>query len=522
MTLGGKGGVKRQVGVMPSTAGQEPATKRPKGWVGTSTGRTVGKTSGSGEEFAEVRFDSAEAAQLAVQQGNGSLLANTQITVELDPHSQDGTKILVTNLPAGIEWQEIKDHFSGAGIVQFAGITRKAHAATATGPTQSGEVRYESAADASVAMKSLNGSQIGGVGPQIWIQADPTSQDGTKLLVHSIAAGTRWQELKDHFQSVGPVAYAAVVPLAGHPQMFGMLPMPMQMHYGYAPMGMPPMMQQPRIPGKGMVVGKPVGEVRYEHPQHAQMAVAQLTGCSLQGSRISVQVDHSSMDGSKLLVFGIPPGCGWQELKSLAARIGPVAFVTIKQGSAEMVSQQKQGMPWGGMPMGLHGGHGGLRRTSGPKPEGPQQAEVRFESPALAQEAVLHLNGTELGGSKINVMVDPKSQDASKVILTNVPPTAGWQDIKDHCSQIGGVAFAAVIGPGEVRFEAEEHAKQAIEQLNGQVLEGYRIMVKADPGSQDGTKVIVENLPPGIKWQELKDYFTCVGPVSYAARTGMR
>merc|ERR1711862_105161 len=36
------------------------------------------------------------------------------------------------------------------------------------------------------------------------------SQDGTKLMVKGFTPGTQWQELKDHFGQVGPVAFAAV------------------------------------------------------------------------------------------------------------------------------------------------------------------------------------------------------------------------------------------------------------------------------------------------------------------------
>merc|ERR1719162_2971755 len=37
-----------------------------------------------------------------------------------------------------------------------------------------------------------------------------TSQDGSKLIVKGIPPGVEWQELKDHFASLGQVAFADV------------------------------------------------------------------------------------------------------------------------------------------------------------------------------------------------------------------------------------------------------------------------------------------------------------------------
>merc|ERR1719277_2048745 len=71
-----------------------------------------------------------------------------------------------------------------------------------------GEVRYESPMHAQLAAMQLNGSQLNGA--QISLGFDQTSQDSTKLWVTGIPPGTAWQELKDHFGSVGKVAYANV------------------------------------------------------------------------------------------------------------------------------------------------------------------------------------------------------------------------------------------------------------------------------------------------------------------------
>jgi hypothetical protein len=46
------------------------------------------------------------------------------IFVKQDLTFQDGTKVLVTGMPAGLGWQELKDHFAQVGDVQFTNIGR--------------------------------------------------------------------------------------------------------------------------------------------------------------------------------------------------------------------------------------------------------------------------------------------------------------------------------------------------------------------------------------------------------------
>merc|ERR1719387_2757788 len=65
---------------------------------------------------------------------------------------------------------------------------------------------------------------------------------------------------------------------------------------------------------------------------HTQQALAMLNGSSLGGSTIKVALDQTSIDGTKLIVTGVPPGIEWQELKDHFGQIGKVAFAGIQQG----------------------------------------------------------------------------------------------------------------------------------------------------------------------------------------------
>merc|ERR1719253_1069954 len=87
------------------------------------------------------------------------------------------------------------------------------------------------------------------------------------------------------------------------------------------------------------------------------------------------------------------------------------------------------------------------------------------------------------------------------------------------------VAFAEVKAGGaligEVRYENPLHAQQAMQMLNGSLLGGAQISVMASPGSQDGTKLLVQGIPAGAEWQELKDHFGTIGPVAFAQTAPM-
>lgn len=233
-----------------------------------------------------------------------------------------------------------------------------------------------------------------------------------------------------------------------------------------------------------------VGEVRFDTPHAAQVACQQMNGAPLSGAPLQVSMDANSKDGTKVLVTGIPLGVEWQELKDHFAPVGSLAFVEIR----------------------------GARRN-GPKLTG----EVRFDTAELAEQA-LQLDGSELDGHDIGVSVDPHSQDATKLHVKGLPPGCRWQELKDHFSQMGTAPVYADVNSaasgaciGEVRYDVLAHAKMALQQLNGSTLGEATIWVMTAPGSVDGSKLVVQGLTPGTQWQELKDHFSRIGQVAFAA-----
>ena len=59
-------------------------------------------------------FDGSQMPEMAQQAMllNGSVCGGYQIEVEIHPVSKDGTELQISNVPPGLNWQELKDHFS--------------------------------------------------------------------------------------------------------------------------------------------------------------------------------------------------------------------------------------------------------------------------------------------------------------------------------------------------------------------------------------------------------------------------
>jgi len=297
-----------------------------------------------------VRYETAEEAANAMELLVGAQMESSTIEVKLHAGSTDKTKLQVFGLPPGTEWQELKDFFGQSGKVIFAEVLSNPFD---TGAGLVGELRYDDPSIAQQAVDVLNGSKLGGV--EITVILDKTSTDGSKLVVKGIPPGIEWQELKDHFASLGKVAFANVKGAGkgkgkgkGKANVMGsnMVMVPAAM---LGMMGMNPMMMgnfggccgmkggfgagcgvKGGFGKKGRGGTVQTGEIRYQNPMHAQVAVAMLNHSTFNGATITVNWDMASQDGSKLRIGGVPAGSAWQDLKDHFAQVGMVAFANVK------------------------------------------------------------------------------------------------------------------------------------------------------------------------------------------------
>ncbi|CAK0860859.1 unnamed protein product, partial [Prorocentrum cordatum] len=60
-----------------------------------------------GSLTGEVRFAERDGAETAILSLNGSLIRGCAIMVQRDDMSKDGTKLIVSNLPHGMQWQQL-------------------------------------------------------------------------------------------------------------------------------------------------------------------------------------------------------------------------------------------------------------------------------------------------------------------------------------------------------------------------------------------------------------------------------
>ncbi|XP_063068120.1 serine/arginine-rich splicing factor 9-like [Engraulis encrasicolus] len=122
-------------------------------------------------------------------------------------------------------------------------------------------------------------------------------------------------------------------------------------------------------------------------------------------------------------------------------------------------------------------------------------AFVHFEDPRDVEDAVYGMNGYGFGDRKLRVEYPcssgskfsgpmmggeprgrfgpPSRRSKFRVIVTGLPPTGSWQDLKDHMREAGDVCFADVQrdgegeGEGVVEFLRREDMDYALRLLDG-------------------------------------------------------
>ncbi|KAM3181542.1 Serine/arginine-rich splicing factor 1B [Hymenolepis weldensis] len=120
---------------------------------------------------------------------------------------------------------------------------------------------------------------------------------------------------------------------------------------------------------------------------------------------------------------------------------------------------------------------------------GPPFAFIEFEDERDAEDAVRDCDGYKLNGYALRVEFPrasnnsfrrggaapgfsrgsgPSRRSDYRVLVTNLPPSGSWQDLKDHMREAGDVGFADVFkdGSGVVEFLRYEDMKYALKKLD--------------------------------------------------------
>jgi RNA recognition motif-containing protein len=112
-------------------------------------------------------------------------------------------------------------------------------------------------------------------------------------------------------------------------------------------------------------------------------------------------------------------------------------------------------------------------------------AVVRFASPVEATEAIEQFHDQELDGRCITVRHDEqadKFRSGVTVVVSGLPETAKWQDLKDTMRPAGDILHTDVQsdGVGKVRFSDLQCATNAVEMFDGSTMSGSVISVKLE------------------------------------------
>ncbi|XP_067140321.1 serine/arginine-rich splicing factor 1B [Centruroides vittatus] len=124
---------------------------------------------------------------------------------------------------------------------------------------------------------------------------------------------------------------------------------------------------------------------------------------------------------------------------------------------------------------------------------GPPFAFIEFEDPRDAEDAVQARDGYDYDGYRLRVEFPrgsprrggstgryggqgsrgrgrgpPARRSQYSVLVSGLPPTGSWQDLKDHMREAGDVCYADVYkdGTGVVEFERYEDMKYAVKNLD--------------------------------------------------------
>jgi len=140
---------------------------------------------------------------------------------------------------------------------------------------------------------------------------------------------------------------------------------------------------------------------------------------------------------------------------------------------------------------------------------GPPFAFVEFEDHRDAEDAVYARDGYDYDGYRLRVEF-PKGGGGSfrggrsggrgpagrrsehRVLVTGLPPTGSWQDLKDHMRDAGDVCYSDVFkdGSGVVEYLKREDMKYALKKLDDSRFKSHEgetsyIRVREDDGSKD-------------------------------------
>jgi transcription initiation factor TFIID subunit 15 len=114
-------------------------------------------------------------------------------------------------------------------------------------------------------------------------------------------------------------------------------------------------------------------------------------------------------------------------------------------------------------------------------------AFVEYSTPELARQAIADLHQKPFGEIPISLEYAKAQKPRFRILVSNMPEGAEWQDLKDFAGQKGfEVTYANVFqrennGTGVLDFATEDELNKALDELNGLDFRGNPIVLEKDP-----------------------------------------
>jgi splicing factor, arginine/serine-rich 1 len=125
--------------------------------------------------------------------------------------------------------------------------------------------------------------------------------------------------------------------------------------------------------------------------------------------------------------------------------------------------------------------------------KGPPFAFVEFEDARDAEDAIDGRDGYNYEGHKLRVEFQkgsrngpqrgrggpPTRRSEYRCLVSGLPPTGSWQDLKDHMREAGNVCYADVYkdGTGVVEFVRYEDMKYAVKHLDDTKFRSHEVCI---------------------------------------------
>lgn len=528
-----------------------------------------------------VEFANSSSAEEAILILNRSDFGGHRITMSM--HKEDGnnipeakylpqatTRVYVGNLAYEATWEDLKAHFLNAGeAIVRADVMMEGNSTRSKG---FGIVRYSSEAKALAGIDRMAGTLIMGrpiflreyreentanTAPEINHQQQKHQQQhqqqavvaptpastysqvspvGRKLWVGNLPYNIQWQDLKDHFRSVGNVLHADILmsSITGKSKGCGIV------EFESSAEALRVMAET-----NGSEIGGRVIVVREDREEYAVSGSTGQSGSGMNGTQHDQSSNsNNTMNGShngggigcRLFVGNLSYDVHWQELKDHFRKAGHILHADIIQdkltgrskgcGVVEYANEadaryarsildgtdimgrtvfvredrddqtgdshgntkipvsngntnknnSRGGHSGSGSSVGAGGGGSGGRAASG-----TGKGTQKIHGSQTGQGSSNNSNSNNNNNSK-------EGNASCRLFVSNLLFEVSWQDLKDHFRQAGDIVRADVFteaggrskGCGTVEFSTPAEAKKALMELSSSMLRGRSVFVRED------------------------------------------